>query len=151
MNLTHRLRRDGTVVDLWGRTVEQPTPALPFAVYGTLRTGQANAGWWRNAATSEGLGVVENFRLDTNGSFPYAIPTQGPAIVVELLTSDDLAALGESLDVLEGEAYDHYTRLVVTVRTDDGLVAAHMYVPTESTTEYAAEFPTIPSGDWTDR
>lgn len=123
-----------------------------YAVYGTLRPGEANADLWAGLADSVGTATVSGFRLVTNGGFPYALPAdRHDSIVVDVLAPLDPAAahiLGRRLDRLEGVPY-HYRRHTVAVAIDGPPFDVVLYVPTHPS-DYA-DLPPVPGGDWVNR
>ena len=119
----------------------------PYAVYGTLRSGEGNASLWRDRARSIGIGSVEGFRLVTNGGFPYALPAEGEVSVVEIIVPvmAEAEILRLYLDRLEGYP-SFYDRQVVEVVFGDQLVTAWMYVPNHA--EDYARLPRVEGNDW---
>lgn len=107
-----------------------------LAVYGTLRLGQPN--WRRLLGAAHHLGThgLDGFRLYDGGSFPYAVPSAGSRIVVDLFAID--AAMLKACDWLEGHP-DHYRQRRVVVAGQ----GAWLYC-----VEEAAGLPPIAHGDW---
>ena len=121
---------------------------LPYAVYGTLRRGFANSRLWQGLGDYKARGTVEGFRLVANGHFPYAIPSEGQAITVELLQPRIIEAeeMRDRLDRLEGFP-SFYDRIIVPVVTQDGTEhEAWMYTPVDP--EEYADLESVPSNDW---
>lgn len=148
-------------------TVDSPrsTPSrahvatLPVLVYGTLRRhGGANSRLLTGRATYGETIRVEGYRLLSNGHFPYAIPTPGSEITVEVvhLSQERRGETIGRLDALEGYREDApegslYTREIVSWNASDGMLrSGFMYVPSASTIERIMrdDLTEIPSGDW---
>lgn len=101
-----------------------------LAVYGTLAPGEVNhavvadlRGTWR-------AGEVRGWLHPTGWGMTYGFPAlrwdpEGPAVAVQVLTSEDLPAAWPRLDRFEGEAY---RRIVVPVTCGDTTVPANIYV-----------------------
>ena len=125
----------------------------PYAVYGTLRSGEANARLWRGLGVSIGLGQVDGYRLVTNGGFPYALPSEGDSIVIEMIAPHDAIAgevMRERLDHLEGYP-TFYDRLVVPVGLEEPAAGiAWMYVPASDHQRLGRLAP-VPGNDWSMR
>ena len=120
---------------------------LPYAVYGTLRSGCGNDRLWKWRGESVGLGWVYNYRLVTNGGFPYALPSRSGSTVVEIVSvlPEHAVAVRESLDSLEGYPM-FYDRQIVMVETGESPTRCWMYIPVAPETyEHLAP---VPDNDW---
>lgn len=119
----------------------------PIAVYGTLRPEGGNDWLWRDRATSTGTGLVQGFRLVTNGGFPYALPSATDTITVSLIepAAEHYEEVLGDMDMLEGVPH-HYNRRAVVVETLTGDVVAWMFVPVHL--HRVASLPPVEGGDW---
>jgi gamma-glutamylcyclotransferase (GGCT)/AIG2-like uncharacterized protein YtfP len=121
----------------------------PYAVYGTLRSGQGNHVLWAGLAESRGTSEVEGYRLVTNGGFPYALPCEAQSIVVEIIRpfedEDAREELRIRLDTLEGYP-TLYGRAIVMVRSGGSSRPCWLYVPRN--TERLERLPAVPENDW---
>jgi gamma-glutamylcyclotransferase (GGCT)/AIG2-like uncharacterized protein YtfP len=119
---------------------------MPYAVYGTLRTGEGNDRLWRGLATGGEIDTVQGYRLVTNGGFPYALPCGGQSSTIEIVIPiDDSEAqrqMRSRLDMLEGYP-SFYDRVIVT--TDSGK-RCWMYTPV-CPSEYE-RLPAVYGNDW---
>lgn len=126
--------------------------ATDYAVYGTLRTGESNARLWTGLAYSVGTTTMANFRLVTNGGFPYALFAEDESIVVELIRPignvEAQKELRSRLDRLEGYP-DFYDRLYETVELDGDSQECWVYVPAGDQREYA-NLERVINNDWTE-
>ncbi|MER7751635.1 gamma-glutamylcyclotransferase family protein [Kitasatospora sp. NPDC097643] len=135
--------------------------ALPFFVYGTLRSGGHNhASHLTGRCAAIQPAVLEGAALHDGPGFPYAVPdaTPGRRIVGELITVRPGAYAGAlvSLDRLEGCRADgtgEYVRRRLAVRTDEGEIReAWVYLAGPAAAERLRARPAlIASGDWADR
>ncbi|MEU9075641.1 gamma-glutamylcyclotransferase family protein [Kitasatospora sp. NPDC048538] len=106
--------------------------ALPFFVYGTLRSGGCNhAAHLAGRCADIRPAVLDGAALHDGPGYPYAVPdaTPGRRIVGELVTIRPGAYAGAltALDLLEGCRADGtglYVRRRLTVRTEAGAGAA---------------------------
>lgn len=98
-----------------------------LAVYGTLAPGEANHGQLGALAGEWQPGAVRGRRLDDGwqGYPGLILDAAADPVPVQLFTSTDLPAVWERLDAFEG---DGYRRVVADVTTDEGIVAACIYV-----------------------
>ena len=104
--------------------------ACRLATYGTLAPGRINhheldgvPGRWfsghvHGQLVEEGWGATLGFPALT-------LDPDGPAVAVAVLESPDLPEHWARLDAFEGSGY---ARIVTSVRTNDGLVDASIYV-----------------------
>jgi gamma-glutamylcyclotransferase (GGCT)/AIG2-like uncharacterized protein YtfP len=105
-------------------------PDRRLAVYGTLAPGRANhhqldglKGRWQTG-TVRGTLVHEGWGASLG--FPgLVLDAEGPTVEVFLFESPDLREHWARLDAFEG---DGYQRVVTTVTTSEGEVAAWIYV-----------------------
>jgi len=124
---------------------------LPYAVYGTLRSGEGNSRLWQGLARSGGLSTLRGYRLVSNGGFPYAL-FAGPKseITVEaVVPNGDEASqfeLRRRLDRLEGYP-DFYDRYLETVVVEGAPQECWIYVPS-SDHEELGKYPQVPNNDW---
>ena len=120
----------------------------PYAVYGTLRSGESNARLWQGLATGGDLDLLSGYRLVSNGYFPYALPAANETTVVEIVrpVANQAAQyeLRERLDNLEGYP-TLYDRLVVTTDFGD---QCWLYMPV-SDHERLGRLPRVLDNDWT--
>ena len=132
---------------------------LPFAVYGTLRSGHRNSTIWQNVGVSDGLAFVYGYDLYALGGFgfPFAAPSGPPdnRIVVELLRPrldclyDEMLYRFASLES-EGSLYRRVKVLASHTPHDTGTGdVAWMYVGLNEALWDGAWH--LPSGDWTDQ
>lgn len=121
--------------------------STPYAVYGTLRSGQHNADLWDGLAKSVRTDTLDGYRLVTNGGFPYALPAKGERIVIEIIRPiDDLKAqrlLRMNLDRLEGYP-SFYDRYVVTSASGTD---CWMYVPADDH-DRLSRLTAVTDNDW---
>jgi gamma-glutamylcyclotransferase (GGCT)/AIG2-like uncharacterized protein YtfP len=96
------------------------------AVYGTLRAGYGNDRIWNGKpdCRSVCLDEVTDYKLVSNGAFPYAVPARGAAITVEVVEVP--TSVLRSFDALEGYPVHSDRRTVITA--DKGLTV-EMYTP----------------------
>lgn len=138
---------------------------LPVFVYGTLRPGCSNNGWFRGKVASEEPAHLSGAVLVSNGRFPYLLDSVAEAqddarVVGTLVRIDpaDWAEVAVSLDALEetdpqNPAADTnlYNRLAREVVTDSGTVRAWVYIPPIShQAELFTQYSLLPSGNWLD-
>lgn len=113
-------------------------------VYGTLRKGCGND---RLLVGSELVGTftVPGYKMYSAGGFPYCVKVDDmdQTIVTEVYLVNDSTL--ESLDGLEGVAYNHYMRVPVD-RT--GFDDVELYVPHVTTS--IDDLPVVKNGDWKD-
>lgn len=107
-----------------------------FAVYGTLREGGSNAGWWKELGVAQPGFRLDGFRLMVKAGYGFPVVVEDPAsfVCVDLLWPfvGRGAALLEQLDVLEG--YPRlFGRRLVSVTGVDGVVVdgCWLYVPVD--------------------
>ncbi|MFF8269101.1 gamma-glutamylcyclotransferase family protein [Streptomyces sp. NPDC016562] len=142
-------------------TVERPSDpsaALPFFVYGTLRPGEVNHDLFlRGRTASEEPATLPDAALYDGPGYPYALHRPGSAVVGELITAapDAYGELLAALDVLEeyagpgrpGNLYDRIAR--EALRPDGTTVRAWVYLASpplaRRLTQAGVE---IPGGDW---
>ncbi|WP_316525095.1 gamma-glutamylcyclotransferase family protein [Kitasatospora brasiliensis] len=132
--------------------------ALPFFVYGTLRSGGRNhAAHLAGRCTDIRAAVLEGAALHDGPGFPYAVPdaTPGRRIVGELATvrPGAYAVALETLDRLEDCRADGtglYVRRLMVVRTATGEPReAWVYLAGPSAEARLRARPAlIESGDW---
>ncbi|MGW2867377.1 gamma-glutamylcyclotransferase family protein [Kitasatospora sp. NPDC001225] len=132
--------------------------ALPFFVYGTLRSGGRNhAVHLAGRCADVRPAVLEGAALHEGPGFPYAVPDPAPGrrIVGELVTVRPGAYAGalEALDRLEecrADGTGLYVRRRMTVRTATGEPrAAWVYLAGPRAEARLRERPAlIESGDW---
>jgi len=126
------------------------TTTLPFAVYGTLRSGMGNDRLWIGHATSVNVAAVYGYRLVTHGAFPYAIPAPpDQRVVVEVIQPHPGRhdALLDRLDALEGYPF-HYDRFTVDAHPlRSAPLSCWMYVPVDA--EAYDDLTPVPGNDWT--
>ncbi|RJS94169.1 gamma-glutamylcyclotransferase [Salinisphaera sp. Q1T1-3] len=121
------------------------SPAVPDSertdrvfVYGTLRSGQANA-HWLGGASRLGLTATEaGYTMVDTGPYPAALPYGETALIGEVYRIDD--AILQALDTLEGYPV-HYTRRVIP--TSWGAAWIYLWVMRRR-----ADWTTITDGDW---
>lgn len=110
-----------------------------IAVYGTLKRGYRNHGFFLSDQKFLGEGTLgEEFSMYSVG-LPYVIKKQGPGAKVELYEVDSYAL--RNIDDLEGHPRA-YRREVVTVDTESGPVEAwvYLYPPLERNMSQNKEF-----------
>ncbi|MQS15234.1 gamma-glutamylcyclotransferase [Streptomyces kaniharaensis] len=135
--------------------------ALPFFVYGTLRSsGRNHAVHLAGRCADIRRAVLNGAALHDGPGFPYAVPdpTPGRRIVGELVTVRPGAYAGAlaALDELEGCRADGtglYVRRRMSVRTEAGETReAWVYLAGPAAAERLRARPAlIASGDWSDR
>ncbi|MGW6912390.1 gamma-glutamylcyclotransferase family protein [Kitasatospora sp. NPDC054939] len=133
--------------------------ALPFFVYGTLRTGGRNhAVHLAGRCAAVRPAVLEGAALHDGPGFPYAVPDPAHRIVGELVTvrpgayAPALAAL-DRLEDCRADGTGEYVRERLTVTADDGEhVDAWVYLAGPAVAAALRSQPAlIASGDWTRR
>ncbi|MFI8081032.1 gamma-glutamylcyclotransferase family protein [Kitasatospora sp. NPDC086009] len=135
--------------------------ALPFFVYGTLRTGGRNhAVHLAGRCADIRPAVLEGAALHDGPGFPYAVPdgTPGRRILGELVTvrPGGYAAALAALDRLEdcrADGTGEYVRERLAVRTVAGSTEdAWVYLAGPAVAARLRVHPAlVPSGDWTRR
>lgn len=119
---------------------------IPYAVYGTLRTGHGNSRLWRDMADAQGVGTVTGYRLVTNGGFPYALPADELSVIEVVQPRPEHAAeVRYRLDRLEGYP-SFYDRVLVDVDLNGETVRCWMYTPVQS--ESYASLAAVEGNDW---
>lgn len=143
--------------------MNDPTPVLPVAVYGTLRTGEYAHDRYlagHPAVVSTVPGLVDGYEIHVLSlGYPVAVPEPGSTLVVEVITIEDSPSgqsLRDDLDgwegYREGEPSQLYDRIVVPVRTAAGEVRAWLYVAgNEVDHGEFGDHSRIHGGDWTAR
>ena len=134
-------------------------PALPFFVYGTLRTGGSNHdALLAGRCTAARPAVLPGAALHDGPGFPYAVPDPARRIVGELLNvrAAHYGRVLRALDDLEDCRPDGsglYVRRRLTVRTADGAETdAWVYLAgPQAAARLRAHPALIASGDWTAR
>ncbi|MEV0532450.1 gamma-glutamylcyclotransferase family protein [Kitasatospora sp. NPDC050463] len=142
------------------RPADQPG-ALPFFVYGTLRTGGRNhAVHLAGRCAAVRAAVVDGAALHDGPGFPYAVPdaTPGRRVIGELITvrPGAYAAALTALDRLEdcrADGTGEYVRARLAVRTPaGGTEDAWVYLAGPAVAARLRARPAlVPSGDWTRR
>ncbi|MEU6756886.1 gamma-glutamylcyclotransferase family protein [Streptomyces sp. NPDC046685] len=142
-------------------TVERPpdpSTALPFFVYGTLRRGEVNHDLFlRGRTASEEPATLPDAALYDGPGYPYALHRPGSAVVGELITAapDAYGELLAALDVLEeyagpgrpGNLYDRTAR--EALRPDGTAVRAWVYLASPPLARHLTQAGVeIPGGDW---
>jgi gamma-glutamylcyclotransferase (GGCT)/AIG2-like uncharacterized protein YtfP len=122
---------------------------MPYAVYGTLRSGYGNDTVWHGLGESFGLGTITGYKLVTNGGFPYALPASSEVTVVEIIVPfmEYAEELRQRLDWLEGYP-DLYSRREEQIHLTDEDVNCIMYVPPQRDHAQLANLATVPKNDW---
>ncbi|WP_030242536.1 gamma-glutamylcyclotransferase family protein [Streptomyces sp. NRRL S-350] len=138
-----------------------PEDALPFFVYGTLRSGSRNhAVHLAGRCTDIRPAVLDGAALHAGPGFPYAVPDTEPGrrITGELITvrpgayAGALAAL-DALEECRADGTGLYVRRRMAVRIATGeLREAWVYLAGPGAEARLRERPAlIESGDWADR
>ena len=142
-----------------GPDVPEPSAALPFFVYGTLRPGQFRHDLFlRGRTLNEEPARLHGAVLYEGPGYPYAVEEPGGVVTGCLVTARPEAypTLLAELDRLEGYAPGDpdnlYERLARDVeRTSGGTVRAWVYVAAPRVTaRLRAHGTCIDSGDWLD-
>lgn len=121
---------------------------LPFAVYGTLRPGGRLASTWREYADVDPettrIDDYALFTFERTDGFPWALPTAGESIVVNIVRPRHDAAhdyLLRRFDFIEGHPYMYVRTEAITV--DGDLV--WLYV---ANSEHMGRDHPVPGNDW---
>lgn len=130
----------------------------PVLVYGTLRPGGSNYGYFLAGSTiSESTVTLEGFRMLGGMGFPYVIAGMETEKIVGTLCeidAEDYEDVVSQLDMLEGylghgDDRNHYDRILVDVDSEGETVKAWMYIASQHTKGYYLEdLPIVESGDW---
>ncbi|WP_439681466.1 gamma-glutamylcyclotransferase family protein [Embleya sp. MST-111070] len=136
------------------------TPAsaqLPVFVYGTLRPKQDNYGNSLRGSTIRARSAVLDDHLLLEAGLPYTIPDPdgrhhvvGDVLDVDPEAWPEVLAWLDALEDYAGEKDDHYTRVIVTVRTiDEGEnVQAYAYLAGPGALQWRPTMTEVPGGDW---
>ncbi len=124
------MRHDGGVGDVVSGADELSPAAGRLATYGTLAPGRPNhhqldglEGRWLKGQV---MGTLVDAGWGASLGYPaLLLEADGAAIDVDVFESRDLSAHWARLDAFEGAGY---ARVVTTVRTDEGDLAASIYV-----------------------
>jgi len=134
----------------------------PIFVYGTLMRGEA-ANTFLAAASIRCLPArLPNARLYSTGEYPIAVDCNhtapGRALAIEgevhWLQVKEYSTLLANLDAYEGDEYQRLLRFVELVETGSLTRNAHQLIEAWvylGDAAYAAQYPTIPSGNWRKR
>ncbi|WP_293903841.1 gamma-glutamylcyclotransferase family protein [Phenylobacterium sp.] len=100
-----------------------------LAVYGSLAPGQSNHHQLAGLRGDWSTGTVRGWRVESGWGAAQGYPglrpdPAGPAVAVQVFSSDDLAAHWARLDAFEGAEYE---RLVVPVEAPGGMTDAWLY------------------------
>lgn len=108
-----------------------------YAFYGTLRPGMELYQVYRPGMTHLGQALLKGYRLYSLGEYPYAVPSSGGSIVVDLYRLEPDCA--RDIHEMEIDAGYYYDEIII-----DGL-AFGIYLFDRP----GAQDPEIRSGDWT--
>lgn len=119
-------------------------------VYGTLRRGEVNDHYLKDAAVIALAASVEGQLVDTGLGYPALVRDANRERVVGELYVVDGITLAE-LDRLEdyygtGDPRNEYERIPVRVETDSGIYEAWVYVYPDG--RNLQDLPVIEDGDW---
>lgn len=126
---------------------------IPFFVYGTLLSGQPNAGAWGDAVSSRSPARFLNGELADFGAFPMLVEgghgfVVGETVEVAPAQYEEIVRRLDRLEKYDPETDGPgpYRRAARLVLLDDGrIVESWVYL---GQSHYAAGRPRVPGGDW---
>ena len=121
--------------------------AVLIAAYGTLRSGESNERFCRNAISRRSA-TISGTLYDTGWGFPAFVPEGDSPVTVELIVSVELIEIPirDWADVDRLEGYPRlYDRMLMDFTLDNGeTVQAWIY----TMNHLPVQAKVIPSGDW---
>lgn len=115
-------------------------------VYGTLRKGEVNAHYLKDAICLDENCWTYGFLYDSGYGYPALIPSTNNRTVGELyeVSETELKLLDELEDYVEGGTNNLYNRVEQEIFTDKGTTVAYMYISNNDDLLKKE----IPNGDW---
>ena len=117
------------------------TETVLIAAYGTLRSGERNERFCRNAVSRQNA-IIPGTLYDTGWGFPAFVPKGETPVVVELIEIP--LADWPAMDRLEGYPRMYDRELLDFTLPDGTVIQAWIYIMNE----LPRQAKVIPSGDW---